>query len=696
MGRRKSAAGSGLEQWYLPIVRLWTMRTLLRCNGISEFLGDTRFSDLEVARMLGYSPTSIKNYTPAWGLASLQRKHQAIEKLAPQIPNDSVIGRNIEQLASHMGFSQVERDILHFTVIVRLQPELSDALGMLGELSKSSLYRIYAKCLDYSLEEIQAALDERAKLSRSALLAVDGGQSYAFRNKVDLLDGLADNLTLEHKDLYAMFGNCFTTSQAGKLSVESFPHLEEDIAILVAYLEVATRIAQPGVNILIHGKPGTGKTELVRAVAHSLGAALLEIPTEEISGKPKAGKARFEAFRFTQHLLGGSGRQLLLFDEVEDVFCEPMPVKRGEGNNSGLKGWVNQILEKNTVPTFWVTNHLHDIDPAYRRRFDLVIHVDVPPASVRKRLLDEHTAMLDLPVNWRQQVSAHADMSPAVVARASRVSAVVCDARPTIQASAVLTKVMNNTLKALGSRPVRPGDDSGLPEQYRVDLLNSDCDLEQLREGLRRVGEGRICLYGPPGTGKTAFGRHVAQALDRPLLIQRASDILSPFVGVAEQNIARMFERALGDGAVLLLDEADSLLRERQGAMHSWEVTQVNEMLTQMECFRGIFIASTNLMDRMDEASMRRFDARIRLGYLGAAQAWTMFVELTKQTGVHLDSALQPDIHAMTMLTPGDFAGVLRQCRLQPPADGKALVERLRAACAVKRGAVHNPIGFLP
>ena len=48
--------------------------------------------------------------------------------------------------------------------------------------------------------------------------------------------------------------------------------------------------------------------------------------------------------------------------------------------------------------------------------------------------------------------------------------------------------------------------------------------------------------------------------------------------------------------------KGDSLLRDRHGAQRSWELTQVNEMLTQMERFRGIFIAPTNLMDSLDAA----------------------------------------------------------------------------------------------
>ena len=84
------------------------------------------------------------------------------------------------------------------------------------------------------------------------------------------------------------------------------------------------------------------------------------------------------------------------------------------------------------------------------------------------------------------------------------------------------------------------------------------------------------------------------------------------------------FERAEADGAILLIDEVDSFLQERKGAEKSWEVTQVNEMLTQMESFGGLFIASTNLMDGLDAASLRRFDLKVRFDYLRPDQAWAL------------------------------------------------------------------------
>ncbi len=87
------------------------------------------------------------------------------------------------------------------------------------------------------------------------------------------------------------------------------------------------------------------------------------------------------------------------------------------------------------------------------------------------------------------------------------------------------------------------------------------------------------------------------------------------YVGQSEQNIARMFEQASQEDAVLVLDEADSLLRDRRGVNQSWEVTQVNELLMQMENFDGLFICSTNLMDDLDQASLRRFAIKVEVRF---------------------------------------------------------------------------------
>jgi SpoVK/Ycf46/Vps4 family AAA+-type ATPase len=212
--------------------------------------------------------------------------------------------------------------------------------------------------------------------------------------------------------------------------------------------------------------------------------------------------------------------------------------------------------------------------------------------------------------------------------------------------------------------------------------------------GLRAHKAGRLCLYGPPGTGKTAFGHHLAQELDLPLLVRRASDLLGMYVGENEKNLARMFAEARQEGALLLLDEADSFLQDRGGAQRSWELTLVNEMLTQLEAFPGIFVASTNLLDSLDSAALRRFDMKVRFDYLRPEQALLLFEDLASSLALPVDAAARARLGGLARLTPGDFAAVARQVRFQPAASAAELAGRLRGECDLKPEGRRKAIGF--
>ena len=694
LARTKFTDDIGMDARYLPILRLWMLRALVRCNGGRSVGRESRFLGRNVARLLGFTQEEMENCVDSWSAKSLSRRLAALEVKSPSMPRAPTLARNIKRLAERLGLNALERDILHFTIVQRVQPDFSEVLQSLGELTRASACRLFAECLGASVRDVQMALDERGRLCRAALLSIDDARAYAFEAKIDVLQGLPESLLMEHDDLIDLFGRSVVRSPAPLLTLEDFPHLADDLAILRSYMSASCRRRRVGVNVLFYGRPGTGKTEFVRVLARSLNLNLMEISTEEPSGRPRAGKDRFESMRFAQSLLGGGERHVLLFDEVEDVFSRARGEHRGEGNGGGGKGWVNQLLERNPVPTFWVTNHLGDIDPAYRRRFDLALHFEVPPAVVRRRLIDRYLGDLAVPEAWRARLARHDSVVPAVVERATKVGADVCAQEPTLRPEQVLTRVLNHTLVALGAARLSDSDDAQIGG-YRLDLLNADCNLERMREGLQRVGEGRLCLYGPPGTGKTAFGRHLAESLGRPLLARRASDILSPYVGEAERNIAAMFEQARQDGAVLLLDEADSLLRDRRGAQRSWEVTQVNEMLTQMEAYRGIFVASTNLMESLDSAAMRRFDACIRLGYLDREQAWEMFCALANTLGLAKVQEVRESVSGLSTLTPGDFAAVARGARLHPVGSAEELGDRLSKTCESKGDRPRQPIGFM-
>ena len=203
-------------------------------------------------------------------------------------------------------------------------------------------------------------------------------------------------------------------------------------------------------------------------------------------------------------------------------------------------------------------------------------------------------------------------------------------------------------------------------------------DAVYVANGALRRGCGTMLFYGPPGTGKTALARYIAHEIGRECVVKRASDLLSPLVGEAEQNVAEAFRRTEAEGAVLVIDEADTFLYSRETAQRSWESSLVNEFLTALEECRGFCICTTNRMETMDAAAMRRFPFKVRFTYAGAEQAMALY------------SAL------LAPLAPGDFHAVRSQYWLAERGEvsHEELVRALRREQDMKRDHEERKVGF--
>jgi SpoVK/Ycf46/Vps4 family AAA+-type ATPase len=356
------------------------------------------------------------------------------------------------------------------------------------------------------------------------------------------------------------------------------------------------------------------------------------------------------------------------------------------GSVSG-KAWVNQILETNAVPTVWVTNRIEQIDPAFRRRFAYHLELKSPPPGAREGLIRKTLEGVDLSDGFVAKLTARKGLTPAQIRTAVKFatltqaladpatdpaanaspSVAIDSPEPPAKAASGLEQMIERQLKnadlALGTHGA---NDKARPcvTTYDLSMLNveSRFDIPRIVEALKARGHGTLCFYGAPGTGKTALAEHLAKSLDKPLLIKQASDLMSKFVGETEQNMAAMFREAEAEKAVLLLDEADSFLQDRRSAQRSYEVTEVNEMLQGMERFQGIFVCTTNLLDRLDQAALRRFTFKIKFMPLTATQRQTMFVTeaLAGDTAL-LTPSLQAQLAKLDQLCPGDFAAVKRQ-----------------------------------
>ena len=195
-----------------------------------------------------------------------------------------------------------------------------------------------------------------------------------------------------------------------------------------------------------------------------------------------------------------------------------------------------------------------------------------------------------------------------------------------------------------------------------------------------------LCLYGFPGTGKSAFCKHLCEVLGIEVLLKRASDLISPYVGETEKNIANAFAEAKSKKAMLIFDEADTFLQDRTTAVRGWEISQVNEMLTQMESAEYPFACTTNLLDTLDEASLRRFTFKIKFDFLTPEQV---------NYGINHFFGIQEVDSNLKGLTAGDFATVKKKAEFLGISDVNEIISMLKEEVKIKKSKeLQNTVGF--
>jgi SpoVK/Ycf46/Vps4 family AAA+-type ATPase len=680
-------------------LRLWLLRLLVPLGAHRAFLDKPGYRCDRLAAALdltsGNSDES-EDYDPRQAKTRLLRLHESAERQATGSASSPCLQHNLARLSALAGLSDIDRRVLEFVVHIHNERLLDDTADWLGALSSARVFHALSLLLDAPLDEVRAALGPHGVLARSGLVTVDRHGLATLRGKLDLLSaGFADRITSTDADPVSLLRDMVSPSPPTRLTLDDYPHIRPTLDVLRPYLKNALATRRAGVNVFVHGAPGTGKSELARVLAYDLGCDMFEVASEDADGDPVAGERRLRAFRAAQSFFAGHPN-LILFDEVEDVFGDGNEWLGRKSTAQVRKAWLNRTLEDNPVPALWLSNTISGLDPAFMRRFDLVFELPVPPRQQRVRILQTACRdLLDAPT--LERIAASASLAPAVVTHAAALVNSIRDGVAPAAAAAAFELVINNTLRAQGHEPVRRHDPDHLPEAYDPAFIKADADLAGVARGLQQSGAGRLCLYGPPGTGKTAWGRWLAERMDTPLLIRRASDLLSKYLGESERNIARAFRQAGEDGAVLLLDEVDGFLLDRRCAGQGWEVSVTNEMLTQMASFAGIFIASTNLMTELDQAALRRFDLKVKFGYLRPDQVEAM---LERYCGLWQLPTPSPDerlaARRLHRLTPGDFAVLTRQHRFRPMGCVQTVLDCLRTECTLKEGGPRTVMGFVP
>ena len=658
------------------LATLWILRIILHVGGEKEFL---KSKPDNIFEFLGLQSDQINDQD----IKALKNKLIALEKTKISCKLID-LEYNLNLLQENLGLTDTEKDILRFISIMYNYEIIFDACELLGKLNNRQILKAISKILKINFSDVQNAFRKDGVFAKTSLIKLDNYFAQDLRSKIDILNNdFISALFVKCESIDEIFESTIKPCSETNLTLKNYAHVKEDMQILASFLKNAIRKKQKGVNILLYGSAGTGKTELSKVIASELNLKLYEVAYADESGYANE-LQRIRSYCLAQNVLS-AGSNLLMYDEAEDVFNTGNEEKRQYG-----KAFINRSLETNEVPTIWITNNIYCMDKAVVRRFNLAIELGVPNENMRAKIIKEYSANL-IDNKLIKKLAKNKFVAPAIVSNASLVASNL-NARDKNKA---FERVISNTLKAQGYGEIEKdklSDD--LPGSYDPNFVNSNCDLNKLMQGIKESKNARVCLYGVPGTGKSAYAKFIAKSLKKPIIIKKGSDLLSMWVGGTEQNIAEAFKEAKDKKAVLVFDEVDSFLQDRSTATVSWEITQVNEMLVQMESFDGIFIATTNLIDNLDKASLRRFDLKLEFGYLLPNQALNLFKKECASLKVKFDENAAKKVSNLGLLVPGDFASVRRQANFRPIKTADDFCKRLEQEVALKNEDKNARIGF--
>lgn len=677
------------------LVAGWMLTIILKLGGHKELIDDRgRMCYDDLNDFFGLEPyrEDYEKEDRTILIGALEELRRNIDDINPK-STCTILENNIKKLCKIIELTAIEVDVLRFCIYLHYYEILENAARLLNDMTSDKFEHCLSVILGHPRKAIKEVFSSKATLVKNSFIAIDRGSSRAMKNKIDITSsGFADKMMSSDDDIEEMIRDVVRRCDKTTLTLEDYPHLSQQLEILVPYMRHSIESKQAGTNILLYGRPGTGKTELVKVIAQKINMGLYEVSYADEDEDPIEGARRLRAFRTAQSLFSQKPI-MLMFDEIEDVISAEHDGLFGMRKRQNNKGWLNRVLETNAIPTIWITNSVGSMDDAIVRRFDMAIEVPIPPKSKRRDIIQTHSQSL-LETKSLEAIADNEHVAPAIITRAAKVMEAIKN--QTSDTSKSFEMLIDNTLKAQGLGGINKKIEGDLPVSYDPSYVNTSMDLTQLLGGIKDSNSARLCLYGVPGTGKSAFGKWIARELDKPFLLKKGSDLISMWVGGTEKNIANAFREAKDEGAVLVFDEVDSFLQDRRTAKASWEVTQVNEMLVQMENYEGIFIATTNLMSGLDQASLRRFDLKLEFGYLNGANAMRLFEAEAKMLGIDtIERSVGSAVESLDRLAPGDFAAVRRQNRFAPILTADDLFDRLRDEVAIKEEGSEKKMGFL-
>lgn len=559
---------------------------------------------------------------------------------------------NLEAVRTLYALTPLEVKILEIAVLSNQRADFRKFLTHFPLPNTQAIWKIVAAMTASSQEEVRATLQARSKLRKSGLIAVDGAPDHLeeFVRVGPMGYGLFQAHPACAEDLRS--GILARASQP-ELCKEDFPHLAKEIDWIVQSFKSASATRKGTANILLRGSAGSGKTQLARMLLQEASLTGYEIWTVFTSKvQVMEPLARLERLGWTESLLESHPSPAIIVENINELANES-------------EALLVEAMERTTIPTVWIDDGGKPLSESVLRRFMYHLELRNPPKAARKTIAAKILGELALEADAFESLASGPCLHSAQISMATKFAS-LSSASTAVSPQAAFVSAIQGSQRARGT-PVAPTAFARNGIHWDLDSLNLEVSapLPRILTALQRTGCGSLAFHGIPGTGKTSLANHIASVLDRPLLAKRVSDLSSKWIGETEKCIAGMFQEAVSENAVLLLDEGDSFLRDRRLAKAPWEITQVNELLQQMESYKGIFICATNLMEDIDSAALRRFTFKVKFLPLDDVRRHRMFATCAlSDPNATIPREIDIRLRALDQLAPGDFATIRRQEQL--------------------------------
>lgn len=626
-----------------------------------------------------------------------------------EIEETPVVLDNFLRLSDYLGLKEEEKELIELLYVTESSTGLDEFLGCMATGDKRMMAPLAARALDKPrlFKQYASMLTPDSPLIKYGLFMLEGLSGHGFmpESDYDLWEKLSRPDLSEEEMVSSILGKPTETD----LNYDDFNYMGQDLEFIVELIQNAVERGDKGVNILIYGPPGGGKTELSKVLAQHVGLKLYAVgenddpettraPVYDADGDfmaygtseknpGKTSQQRLSQLTRSQTLLKGNKEAFLLFDEMEDLLIKGTDTDKKADTDSKIQ--TNRLLENNPVVTVWIGNDTDKFHEAVRDRFTHSLYVDYPPTLVRKKMWDKQLTLKNVSLTNEEimGLARKYDATPRQIAKAVQTADITGKGLEAIEIS-----LPSSSKVSYQSREAVSGGNR-ISRFFDLSILNGGKeDAAEKIKGLIEKGNAKqpfsLLAKGEKGTGVNSALRYMGEAMTMNVLETSMESLSQPTqFSTPEQNVRSAFNIAADGRQFLIIRDIEALVPDPKSMGANWhESTLVDTFLECALAHKLPFAVTSQQKVELPEHVTRLFSESLNLEPLDTERQRAAYK-------LYFGSEPSEKLDELKGLLPAEFSNVQKLLRRSNDNDPDTIVDMLKKEQKL-RGAQNKPIGF--